>query len=119
MLEQDRQPPVAEPTTLVHDLAHLHAESIILSATRLVLPCGQINPYQPTGATLGEAAIGHQLLHRSVALRRPGGFNRKSFSADTSSIDSASNFFGRGFSSFTVRNRATSDTVIPPYSTSR
>ena len=60
--------------------------------------------------------IGHQFLYRSVALRRPGQFfPSRSFSADTSSIDSASSFFNRRFSSSSVRKCAASDTVVPPY----
>jgi hypothetical protein len=114
--EQDRQPAIAEPTTLVGDLAHPLADRIVLSAERLILPRRPVDPDQPAGATLGEAVVGYQLLHRSVAIHRPGQFfPSRSFSADTSSIDSASSFFSRRFSSSNVRNRAASDTVMPPY----
>jgi hypothetical protein len=60
--------------------------------------------------------VGHQLLHRSVALHRPGQFfPSRSFNADTSSIDSARSFFSRRFSSSSARSRAASDTVNPPH----
>jgi hypothetical protein len=55
-LEQDRQPAIAEPTTLVGDLAHQFAHSIILSAKRLVLPRRPVDPDQPAGATLRDPA---------------------------------------------------------------
>ena len=59
--------------------------------------------------------IGHPLLHRSVALHRPRPFfPNGSFSADTSSIDSASSFFSRRLSSSSARNRAAPETVRPP-----
>lgn len=38
-LEHDRQPSTAELATLVSDLAHPLANSIILPAKRLILPC--------------------------------------------------------------------------------
>ena len=60
--------------------------------------------------------VGRQLLHCSVALCRPGQFfPSRSFSADTSNIDSASSFCSRRFSSLNVRNRAASYTVIRPH----
>lgn len=115
-LEQDRQQPIAEPASLVRDLAQPYTHDIIAPAQRLILPCRPVDPDQPAGTTLGEAVVGHQLPHRSVALRRPGQFfPSRSFSADTSSIVSASSLFSRRFSSSSVRNRAASDTVIPPY----
>ena len=56
--------------------------------------------------------LGHELLHRSVAIHRPSQvFPSKSFSADRFSSDPASSFFSRQFSSSNVRNRAVSDTV--------
>lgn len=78
--EQDREPAIAEPATLVGELVHPLADSIILSAKRLMLPRRPVDPDQPAGATLGQAVVGHQLLHRSVAIHRPGQF----FPADPS-----------------------------------
>ncbi|PTM44365.1 hypothetical protein C8J24_2568 [Sphingomonas aerolata] len=100
--ERDRQPPVAEPTTLVRDLAHPDAGSIVLPAKRFIMPCRPIDPDKPAGTPLGETMVSHQLLHCSVALRRPDQF-----------ISSRS--FSRRFLSSSAHNRAASDTVIPPY----
>ncbi len=58
-------------------------------------------------------------IRRSTASRRAAGpisfFPRRSFSADTSSIDSAKSFFSRRFSSYSAFSFVASDTLIPLY----
>ena len=49
------------------------------------------------------------------ALRANSVFDRRSFEAATSSIDSASNFLNRRFSSSSVFSFCASDVVMPPY----
>src|SRR5687767_4566032 len=73
--EQDCQPPVADPSKLVPDVAHPHAYSIVLPAKRLILPCRSVDTDEPAGATMGEAVIAHQFPHCSVAIHRPGQFS--------------------------------------------
>ena len=72
--EQDRRPPRAEPAALVGDLAHPRPHNIVALAQRLILPCRPVDADQPAGATVGEAAVGQQLLHRSVAIHRRSQF---------------------------------------------
>ncbi|SSP03799.1 Uncharacterised protein [Acinetobacter baumannii] len=113
--QQDAQAPVAEPAALSRQaaqaLAHLHVARFRLATHRL-----RIDLNQPAGALLGEAALRHQAKHgRSARCRPDQFFPRRSFSADTSSIDSASSFFSRRFSSSSVFSFWASDTLMPLY----
>src|SRR4051794_34253686 len=71
---------------------------------------------QPAGAPLREITLGHQ-AERGLAARcgRDQFFPKMSFSAATSSIDSARSFFRRRFSSSSVFSFCASETCIPPY----
>jgi len=98
-LEQDAQPPLAEAATLrrqaPQSLAHVRIVRMDHAARRL-----GIGLDQPAGASLREAALRHQAKRSLPAGCRPDQFfSRRSFSADTSSIDSASSFISHRFSS--------------------
>ena len=72
-------------------------------ATYIAMPIADLD--QPAGAALGDAVIGDQLLRRSVTPGRPGQFfPSRSFSADTSRIDSAISLFNRRLSFSSVRS---------------
>src|SRR3546814_14782645 len=71
---------------------------------------------QPTGATLRETMLRHQAKGSLPPRRRPSQFlASRSFSAALSSIDSASRFFRRRFSSSSPFSRAASAGPIPAY----
>ena len=71
---------------------------------------------QPAGPPLREAALRHQTEHSLPAGCGPDQFfPRRSFSAETSSIDSASSFFSRRFSSSSVFSFCASDMLMPLY----
>lgn len=80
-------------------------------ATYIAMPIADLD--QPAGAALGDAVIGDQLLRRSVTLGRPGQFfPSRSFSADTSRIDSPSAFSTGGYR-HPASAAAASDMVMP------
>ena len=97
--QQDAEPPISEPASLAGQVPQPLADLRCIHFCRP--PYGlRVNIDQPAGAPLREAMVRHQTRSRRPTRRRRSQFfANRSFSAATSSIDSASSFFSRRFSS--------------------
>lgn len=113
--QQDAEPPVAEAPALAGTVAQPLTD---LGRVGLRLPPHglRVDRDQPAGPPLREALLRHQAQRGGPACRRRSlFFLSRSLSADTSSIDSASSYFSRLFSSSSDFSRLASDGDIPPY----
>ena len=92
--------------------------SLVLAACALATACSPQAEEPAVAAPEAPAAAdahGGMEGGRSARCRPDQFFPRRSFSADTSSIDSASSFFSRRFSSSSVFSFCASDMLIPLY----
>ena len=113
--QQDEQPSIAEPPSLIGQIAQPGAKLGVRRPARPVADHLPIRTDDRAGPTFRQAHHGLQMRDR-VAL--DGGpyhfFDRSSRIAATSSICSASSFFSFAFSSSSAFSRLASDTSMPP-----
>src|SRR5208283_2939371 len=98
--QQPAQAPIAEASALRGQLAQPLPQQPVVRTPRPIVHARAIEADQPARAHLAQPALLDQSRNRRLPRRRlQTFFPRRSFSAELSSIASASSFFSRRFSS--------------------
>ena len=113
--QQHKQPPIAETTPLVSQLAQPAPQGRIIRPAGAIADRGAIHSDEGTGPPFRQAKAGLQVRDGFALSGGPYHFfESSSRKAEASSIVSASSFFSLAFSSSSAFNRLASETSMPP-----